>query len=184
MSRPQRRGGAQVVEHRAEEWPVPAIARVQLHRDVGLRGAGQRVGGRVDVVRVRQRAHQRRVVHEARGQRQVLADVQARHAGGDGLELAADIRRGIRLQVEGFELAGRAVQIKQDARFGLAEAAGPARRRRGRPRLLEAQQARPGQSEQRQSARAASRAASSRRTAVEPIPESVTCDAPQVILPA
>jgi hypothetical protein len=55
--------------------------------------------------------------------RQQLADIAAGQRGPDRLELAPDFHRSIRLQVANFKLAGRAVQVQEDARFGLAEVA-------------------------------------------------------------
>ena len=58
----------------------------------------------------------RQPVHHPRRLGQVLADPQPRHAGRDRAELAADLRRGVRLHVEGIDVAGTAVIEDQDAR--------------------------------------------------------------------
>ena len=83
--------------------------------------AGQRgVDGRpVRVVHaVVRRANQGAAVDLARETGKVLAELNARQARGDRLELAADLRRGARLHVPHVEMAGPAVQEDQDARVG------------------------------------------------------------------
>src|SRR5262249_42489944 len=84
--------------------------------------------------------------HHLGGARQQLADVAAGEGGANGPEFAADLDRGGRLQVEGLDLARRAVQVQQDARPGPAEAgrrsavAGLRLAEAGEPRQAEAEQ--------------------------------------------
>src|SRR5262249_34305865 len=50
----------------------------------------------------------------------MLDDGNARNAGGDRLELAANLGRRFRLHVEGINLARPAIEIEEDARLGSA----------------------------------------------------------------
>ena len=70
-------------------------------------------------------AHDRQTVHDPCCLGQVLADPNPWHGGRDRAELAADLRRGIRLHVICVDMAGPAVMEDQDAR---------ADRRQGLPR--------------------------------------------------
>ena len=47
----------------------------------------------------------------------MLADLQAWHGSGNRLELSADFRRRIRLQIEGVDMAGTAIVENQNARL-------------------------------------------------------------------
>src|SRR5262249_57582493 len=58
---------------------------------------------------------------EGGGVGQELGNVEARDVALDRLQLAANLDRRRRLGVEGFELAGRAIQEEEDTRFGAAE---------------------------------------------------------------
>jgi len=49
--------------------------------------------------------------------RQVFANVDAGELRGDGAEFAADLRRGVRLHVEGIEMTGAAGEEDDDDRF-------------------------------------------------------------------
>ena len=64
----------------------------------------------------------------------MFGDGDARHAGGGRLEFAADLRRGVRLEVEGFEVRRAAVLVNEDAGLGGAESIRPSSGRRGRGR--------------------------------------------------
>src|SRR5262249_9159560 len=62
-----------------------------------------------------------RVLARLTGQeRQVLADLDAGDIGGDGLEVAADLGRRFRFQVEGPQLRWATAHEQQDARLGFA----------------------------------------------------------------
>ena len=100
---------------------MPAVARVQLHRDVDLRRAGGGEGDAVDRIRMRHRADDGDTVHDAGGVGQQLADVEAGDVALDRLQLAADVDGGARLGVERLELTRRAIQEEEDARLGAAE---------------------------------------------------------------
>ena len=65
---------------------------------------------------VRERANERDVAHDLRGQRQVLADLQTRHARGYGTKLTANFTGSVRLGIEGIEVAWSAIQPKENAR--------------------------------------------------------------------
>ena len=93
----------------------------QFHRHVDVGHRGGRVGDAVDRVLVRDRPHDRDVVHHAAGVRQQFAHVAAGQRGPDRLKLAADLDRRVRLLVGEFELARRAVEEQQDARLRPAE---------------------------------------------------------------
>ena len=60
------------------------------------------------------------VVGVGRDVRQQFRGPDARHAGGDGLEVATDLHRRIRLGVQGVHLAGSAVKVQHNHRFGLS----------------------------------------------------------------
>ena len=70
---------------------------------------------------MRHRTNDRRAIDDPGRQRQQLADLHARHAGRDGTQLAADFDGGVRLGIERLNLAGRAVEIEQDAALGLTK---------------------------------------------------------------
>ena len=101
-----------VVDHRTDKRPVPSIVRVELHGDVDLRHAGQRVGHAMNWIGMGHRAHDRGPVHRAGEVGQQFADVQPRQAGTNRLELAADFRWRRRLHVNGFNLARRAIEMQ------------------------------------------------------------------------
>ena len=61
-----------------------------------------------------QRANQRELLHARAQAREVLAQLDAVDAGGDGLELAP--RGAARLGIEGVDVAGPARHVEQDAR--------------------------------------------------------------------
>src|SRR5262249_20707092 len=65
-----------------------------------------------------QRAHQRPQVAPRRQPRQVLADLNARRARGDGPELAADVVGGVGLEVEAVLLGQAAGEEDVDDRAG------------------------------------------------------------------
>ena len=83
---------------------------------------------------------------DCRQQRQVLAEADAGQRGRDGAELAADLGRGVRLGVEGVDVARAALHPHQDAtRRRVAP-------RRLHSRLLQAQEGGQSQAEGRQAA--------------------------------
>ena len=147
---------------RREPGDRAAVGRIELLRVaepdvVERRGvAGQAVIGRRVVVLhpVVHRADLREPVDHRGEPRQVLADRQARLAGGDRLELAANARRRVGLHVERVQVRRAAELVQEDdvlgprrmpdARVGLLRApAGPARRRpRNRPGAAAARPAR------------------------------------------
>ena len=106
-------------DHRAEA----GTAAVELALVAGV--AGQADRGVVLVAAVGDRADQGDFVHDPREPGQVFADRDARQGRRDRAELAADLRGGIRLGVEGLELARAAGQEDHDDRLV----------RRFRPRL-------------------------------------------------
>ena len=57
-------------------------------------------------------------VHDAGGLRQEFAELDAGDRGGDRLELAPDIDRGVGLHVPGFELTGAAAHVEHDGGGG------------------------------------------------------------------
>src|SRR6266511_3935668 len=77
----------------------------------------------------------------------MLADLNARHVGGDGPEFAANFQRRIRLQIPGILVCWPAPHEEKNAGFGPAKTGRLALwRRRGAP----LKQTRNGQSEQTQ----------------------------------
>lgn len=60
-------------------------------------------------------ADQRDLMHQLRHVRQMLADVDARRRGCNGLELAPHLRRCVRLHVIGVDMARTAIVEDQDA---------------------------------------------------------------------
>ena len=95
--------------------------------EAGLREvAGEHVvvGRAVVGVVMAERADQRELVHLPGRARQVLADLDAGHVGGDGLELAAKLGGRVGLQVPGVDGAQAAVQEQEDQR-DIARASGP-----------------------------------------------------------
>ncbi len=89
------------------------------------------VAGRVVVRRVRQRADQRPVVAALRPASAGARRSHARRARGDRLELAADLVRGVGLQVEAVVLRQAAGEEDVDDRPGLPAPAAPAGGRQG-----------------------------------------------------
>ena len=82
--------------------------------------AGQHpVGGRlVVVVVVRPGPHERDLVHRLRQERQLLAELQAGDARADGLVVAADLGRGVRLRVEAVVVRQPAAEEDEDDGLG------------------------------------------------------------------
>src|SRR5438128_777177 len=76
-----------------------------------------------------QRADHRQLMHDWRGAGQQFADVNPRHAGGDGAELTASGGRPLWLGIPGLLLGMPAVKIQNDDRTRLAKG-GATRRRR------------------------------------------------------
>ena len=70
----------------------------------------------VGVVR---RADDGELVHDLGLLRQVLADLDAGHVGGDRLELAAELGRGVRLEIVHVDVAGPAGLPDQDDRLAV-----------------------------------------------------------------
>src|SRR5205823_2041238 len=60
-------------------------------------------------------------IHHRSHAREELANIATRQAGADGPQLAANLGGRIGLHVGEFELTGRAIKIKQNARACLAE---------------------------------------------------------------
>ena len=85
------------------------------------RHRGRRAGHQVVVaaavvgILVADRADDRELVKGLGQRRQRFAEVHARHARGDRLELAADFLGRVRLRIEGFVVRGTAVEPDQDA---------------------------------------------------------------------
>ena len=79
------------------------------------------------------RAQQADLVHLAGQPRQVLANLDARHAGGDRLELAANFGRRLGLHIPEVDMAGPAEQKDEDARIEPARRAGCRRRGGAQP---------------------------------------------------
>ena len=73
-----------------------------------------------------ERADDAELVEVPRQQRQVFADVDARHVGGDRLEFAANLVRGVRFHVEGVVVGRPAVEKDDEAGLGFAERRRPA----------------------------------------------------------
>src|SRR5947209_19456451 len=89
----------------------------------------------------------------------MLAYLHARHAGGNRLEVAAHVHGGRGLEVERLQLARRPVEVEQDDRLRLAEAAPGPRGGRGL-RFVQAQQVGQAEAEKAQAAGAQGLAAS------------------------
>ena len=89
---------------------------------LGVRVAGQGVGGRVDVPRVAHRPDQGAAVEDAGGAGQVLADLHAGSPGGDRLERPAHLCWCLRLQIKGVEVAGSAGEEDKNNRPRLVAA--------------------------------------------------------------
>ena len=71
---------------------------------------------------VGERPDQRDVSHHLGSARQMLADVQARHAGADRFELAPHFARRIGLRIERVEMAGSTIEPNENARVGFGGA--------------------------------------------------------------
>ena len=82
-------------------------------------------------VRVRHRADDCQPVGSLGEQRKMLADLGAGHAGGDRLELAADLCRRRWLQIPGLLLGRATPHEEQNAAFRSAETGVPDRSGRG-----------------------------------------------------
>ncbi len=115
----------QVVHHRADEWPMPPVARIQLHRDVDSRRPRRGVRDAVNRIGMRHRANDRNPVGHLRHMRQKLAHVAARQPRADRPQLAPNFERGVGLHVGQLELAGRAIEVQQNARLCPPETAWP-----------------------------------------------------------
>ena len=77
---------------------------------------------RAEVVFAERRGHRaddRQLVEQPRGLRKVFRESHTRQFRGDCLQRAADLRRGLRLGIEGLEVAGPAIEPDQDAGFRL-----------------------------------------------------------------
>jgi len=83
------------------------------------------------------------LVGQLRQLRQMLADLDARDVGGDGLELTADLRRGVHLQVEHVLMARSARQEDHDDRLVLVAGRTDAGRGLGLEHLRQRQAAEP-----------------------------------------
>jgi hypothetical protein len=80
-----------------------------------------------------QAAQNRVLVGALREARQQFADVDAGDVGTDGTKVAANLTRGVRLEVEGFEMARSAVGPEEDdAEIAIRMLAGEELRERGR----------------------------------------------------
>ena len=101
----------------------------QVHRPrVGVAGGHFVRGAGMSVVAVRERADDGQLVDHAGQPRHAIAERDARHAGGQGVELAANFGRRVGLGVEGIEMRWSALEPNQDARAGPAEAGQIAKR--------------------------------------------------------
>src|SRR5581483_9201915 len=117
-------------------WPI--IARSHLiEKRPRLCVAGEYMmrGDKMIVLAMSQRADQGISVGASGEARQMLANVEARHLGSDGLELAPDLRGRIRLHVKRIEVARSTRQENQDDGLWLpgTSSVGPPRGRRLRP---------------------------------------------------
>ena len=85
----------------------------------GGHAAGERVidHRRVVAVGMAHAPHQGIAVGQSGQQRQMLANVDAGNAGRNRLERAANLRRGVRLEIEHIQVRRPAEQIDEDARF-------------------------------------------------------------------
>ena len=124
---------------RAEAGGVVAVVPQQLQVPLERVAAAERRERRRVVVghRVVHAADDRQPVGHAGRRGQVLADVEARHAGRDRPELPANLARGVGLHVPGVDVARAAVIEDQDARPDRRRAAArrpPSARATGPPR--------------------------------------------------
>ena len=113
----------QIIDDRPDERPVLQISWLVFNGRRVSRHAGHRIGHAVHRVFMHHRAHDRHPVHDLRRARQTFDDLQARHGGGNGVHLAADFFRRLRLGIERLELRGRAEQKQQNAGLRAAERA-------------------------------------------------------------
>ena len=65
-----------------------------------------------------QGSDQGHLLHLFRDRRQVLADVDSRNGRRDRFECAPHLGRRIRLEIEGVEMTGTAIEPDEDARLG------------------------------------------------------------------
>ncbi len=125
--------------HRAQVRII--VARRRQHRVLAQRhrrhSTRQRVidHERMIVIGIRHRTNDGQLIGLAGQARQMLADVNSRHAGGDGPERAANLGRGQRFEVPHGLVRRPAEEVNHNARFGPGET-GP-RRRLGWPRPLD-----------------------------------------------
>ena len=75
----------------------------------------------MDWIGVRHGADHRGAVHDLGQVGEQFTNIQSGQARSDRLQFAADLHRRVRLHVNGFKLARRAVEMKQDAGLGPAE---------------------------------------------------------------
>ena len=87
------------------------------------REAGHDRVGIVAVVTVRERANQAEMVQAVREHRHVLGEAEAGDRRGDRAKLAANLRRGAGLGIEGVDVARPAEQINEDDRLRPAKRA-------------------------------------------------------------
>ena len=94
---------------------------VRLGSVAGVLAAGESREHRVGVmavVAVSDGPNQRGIAHATRRPGQVFTDLNTRHRRRDWLELATDVRRGLRLQVEHVDVARAAKEIDEYDRVG------------------------------------------------------------------
>src|SRR5260370_20829987 len=82
-------------------------------------------GDQMIVLAMSERAHQSVLVVSGREPRQMLTHEDARQLGGDGLELAANLGRRVRLHVERVQVTRRAREKDPDHRPPLAASSPP-----------------------------------------------------------
>ena len=123
-------------QHRPERRPTAG-------RHVLVVAAGDALDGVVVAVAAHDGSDDGILVRELREPRKVLADLDAGDVGGDGFEFAADLRRGVHLQVEHVLMARSARQEDHDDRLVLVAGRTDAGRRLGLEHLRQRQTAEP-----------------------------------------
>src|SRR5262249_18343551 len=90
----------EILDNRADERPMPAIARIELHRFADDRRAGDGISDAVNRVQMVQRTNDGQAVGQSCDLRQQLAYLRTGYASSNRLQLAANFLGGSRLRVE------------------------------------------------------------------------------------